>query len=290
MNKRKREGFHNEKIIVIPPSLKTELSTDSVCKNLYLTDIGLFPKASNHFVERPKGCLEYVIQFCFDGEGYSIFDNKKEKISANQYFILPPQKKHIYGSPPNSTWKVGWIHFLGIKAETIVEKLNKKGFGKAHNFSYSSNWIKEFNDIIDVLKYDLSYPGAAFNSCRLWSLFGSMVYQNRQNVSHNSPVDKAIKLMQENITEYLNLNEIAGAASLSVSRFSVIFKEQTGVSPKEYHTGLKIQKACSYLSMTDMPIKDIALALAFEDPYYFSRCFKKFMDVSPAHYRKNNIL
>ena len=290
MKKSKREGFSNEKLIVIPPRIKSQLLADPICKDLYFTDIGLFPNASNHYVQRPQGCSEYVIQFCFDGEGYSLLNDKKEIIHANQYFILPPNQKHTYGTSEKTEWKVGWIHFLGKNAETLIDRFNKNGFGKAHNFNFSSNWIKEFNDMIDNLRYDLSYASVAYSCCKIWPLLGNIIFEKQLNFTNDSPVNKAINLMQENILEYLNLNEIASAAGLSVSRFSVLFKEQTGVSPKEYHIGLKIQKACSYLSMTDMPVKEIATELAFDDPYYFSRCFKKRMDISPAHYRKHNVL
>jgi AraC-like DNA-binding protein len=63
-----------------------------------------------------------------------------------------------------------------------------------------------------------------------------------------------------------------------------------GVSPVEYLIGQKIQRACSYLSTTSWSVKDIARELAFDDPYYFSRCFKQRMAVSPRHYRQSHLL
>jgi len=35
----------------------------------------------------------------------------------------------------------------------------------------------------------------------------------------------------------------------------------------------------------DTKIKDIALSIGYEDPYYFSRLFKKYMNVSPDRFR-----
>ena len=292
VNKRKREGFQGEKLIVIPPHLRTQVLADPICRELYFTDIGIFPKASNHYVERAEGCHEFVMQFCFDGEGFCEHDGKRVRIQSNQYFILPPNVKHIYGTSVPQGWKVGWIHFLGNSAENFISRLNTRGFGEAHDFNFSRNWAKDFDTVIDALKLDLSYTNFAYHCCKLWPTMAELVFADRLDINKegSSPVEKAIQYMQENVQNHLSLNEIAEVTNLSVSRFSVIFKEKIGVSPKEYHIGLKIQKACSYLSMTDWTIKEIARELSFDDPYYFSRCFKQRMEVSPLHYRRHNIL
>ena len=41
---------------------------------------------------------------------------------------------------------------------------------------------------------------------------------------------------------------------------------------------------------TNLSICEIAQKIGFDDPYYFSRLFKKEMGLSPAHYRKTHIL
>ncbi len=288
----RREGFQGERLLVLPPKIRYQLLADPVCRELYFTDIGLFPSASNHYVERHEGCGEYVLQFCFDGSGFCKYNGKEFAVHANQYFILPPGEKHVYGTPTGQEWKVGWIHFLGEGAGKFVDRINSKGFGVPHEISFSRSWIKNFNDMIDALKYDLGYSNVAYNCCKLWPLMAELIFKGRLHISSEgtSPVDKAVNFMQENIHNHVSLSEIASIAGLSVSRFSVLFREKTGVSPKEYHIGLKIQKACSYLSMTDLSVKEIAKELSFDDPYYFSRCFKQRMDVSPVHFRRSNIL
>ena len=106
----------------------------------------------------------------------------------------------------------------------------------------------------------------------------------------SSAVDKAIQFMQQNVYSNVSLPEIASKAGLSVSRLSTVFREQTGAPPKEYLLNLKMKRACNYLSMTQLPVKDIAENLAFTDPYYFSRCFKQRIGISPLKYRKQKTL
>jgi YesN/AraC family two-component response regulator len=54
----------------------------------------------------------------------------------------------------------------------------------------------------------------------------------------------------------------------------------------DYLIHLRIQKACQLLDNTTLQVKEIAAVSGFDDPYYFSRIFKKVMGRSPVDYRK----
>ena len=155
----------------------------------------------------------------------------------------------------------------------------------------SSSWLRDFVEIIDSLMLDLSFANVAYSSCRLWTALGAFIYSERleSERERGTAVQKALKFIQDNVSDQLTVDDIAAAAGLSNSRLSVLFKQKTGSSPKEYHIGLKVQKACSLLSLSDWSIKDIARELGFYDPYYFSRCFSQRMGLSPNNYRRKNV-
>jgi AraC-like DNA-binding protein len=52
-----------------------------------------------------------------------------------------------------------------------------------------------------------------------------------------------------------------------------------------YFQRLKIQHAAQLLALTDLPVKEIARTVALDDPFYFSRLFKKVMGQSPRPFR-----
>jgi YesN/AraC family two-component response regulator len=52
-----------------------------------------------------------------------------------------------------------------------------------------------------------------------------------------------------------------------------------------YVNQFKVRQACQLLDNSTDSIRHIALSLGFDDPYYFSRLFKKTMGMSPQHYR-----
>ena len=54
----------------------------------------------------------------------------------------------------------------------------------------------------------------------------------------------------------------------------------------DYFIHLKVQKASSLLLLSRMTIREIALIVGYEDPYYFSRLFKKVVGISPTAVRQ----
>lgn len=49
-----------------------------------------------------------------------------------------------------------------------------------------------------------------------------------------------------------------------------------------------MEEAKKLLRETGESITSIASKVGYDDPYYFSHCFKKILGISPADYRKGN--
>jgi len=81
------------------------------------------------------------------------------------------------------------------------------------------------------------------------------------------------------------ITQIGYFPKASSSHFSIVFRKATGMPPIDYFINLKMQKACQLLDMDESRIKEVAHNLGYEDQYYFSRLFKKYMGISPEQYR-----
>ena len=53
----------------------------------------------------------------------------------------------------------------------------------------------------------------------------------------------------------------------------------------DYFMHVKMQRDCALLSLRPKSINEIAYQIGYEDPYYYSRIFKKIIGGSPQHYR-----
>lgn len=98
-------------------------------------------------------------------------------------------------------------------------------------------------------------------------------------------IEKAIEIIHKGLPAEFSLNKLARQTFMSQSRFSHLFKEFTGISPKHYFLQTKMAKAKELLTAGDRPIKAIAADLGYLDEHYFSRAFKKLTGVAPAQFR-----
>lgn len=83
-----------------------------------------------------------------------------------------------------------------------------------------------------------------------------------------------------------SLSEMAGICHLSTSHFSRIFKKEVGESYSVYLTNRKVEWAKQLLEKTDLSVTQISDELAFNEPSYFIKIFKKQAGLTPSLYRK----
>ena len=94
------------------------------------------------------------------------------------------------------------------------------------------------------------------------------------------------KYVRENLEEDISVVKIASVLGMSESRFSHMFKDETGENFTEYVIGYKISIAIGLLRDTDMRIGEIGKKIGIDNQNYFSTQFKKKVGMSPAEYRK----
>ncbi|TAH26841.1 MAG: AraC family transcriptional regulator [Cytophagales bacterium] len=285
-----KSGFLGERAIVLPSSVINELKYDTFSKMLYITDIGFYPNATNHFrVRKCTEVIQYILIYCFEGEGWFELDGVKQKVFANQIFILPKGKAHSYGSISKKTWTIYWIHFDGEQANFFAD-----GFSKPMNISQEKDSriderLRLFEEIFSTLRNGYSKSNLYYTTTLFFHFFGSIKFLDTFRFATENSIrnttEVAIQYMRENISKRLSLNDIALFVGLSPSHFTSIFKEKTGYPPLSYLTQLKIQQACHLLDFTNYRVNQISQMLGYEDPLYFSRLFVKIMEVSPRAYR-----
>lgn len=98
-------------------------------------------------------------------------------------------------------------------------------------------------------------------------------------------IERSIHYMNEHINEPLQVATLAAQANVSPSHFFALFKQQMGCPPMDYFTRLRMSHACRLLDSDGARVKEVAAALGYEDPFYFSRVFKSVHNVPPSQYR-----
>lgn len=111
----------------------------------------------------------------------------------------------------------------------------------------------------------------------------------RTNKSINQYMDilgRAIAYIDNNYTdEALSLNTVANNVEISSNYLSAMFSQEMKITFVEYVTNKRMNRAKELLRTTDLKSGEIALAVGYKDPHYFSSLFKKTQGLTPRDYR-----
>ena len=203
--------------------------------------------------------------------------------------MVPPHVSFQYHSEPiDDCFEIYWIHFSGSHAGRYLEDCGLSG-----SYFYPTRRMEELIVSIQTMTRELTFRQPNFENVTQSQLMYVLALTSRYYVS-DKYATKNIDSRMQKVMEYiylwyakdLSLNELAEVASLSVSRFSSLFKQTFGLYPLQYIINYRIKRACDLLRHTEYSITTIAEMVGFEDPLYFSRVFKKQMNVNPTLYRQ----
>lgn len=101
-----------------------------------------------------------------------------------------------------------------------------------------------------------------------------------------SPLEKEYGYLTAHPERAVSVSALAASAGYSTARFIELFRARWGTTPKDYLLSLRIARAQMLLHTTDLPVKEIARRVGYDDPLYFSRLFRHRTGNSPGRERK----
>jgi AraC-like DNA-binding protein len=290
-----KDGFSGSRDIVLPPYIQQEFVKDPLLSALNITDIGYYPEASHHFIERRQGIEQYVFIYCVNGAGQYRVADKTFEVKANQYFILPAGQSHSYAAAEKNPWTIYWIHFGGTLAPYYAQDAVSPKDIRPEMSSRISTRTYIFEEIFQTLSQGYELAHLHYASCLFHYYLGTLRYidqyrslKKEEGEENDRVIKAAIHFMEENIEKRLSLKQMAEFVGYSTSHFSHLFQEKMHQSPGTFFNQLKVDEAAVLLSTTQMKINQICFKVGFDDPYYFSRLFTKVKGISPSEYRKNS--
>jgi DNA-binding response OmpR family regulator len=101
-------------------------------------------------------------------------------------------------------------------------------------------------------------------------------------------LDMAVRFVEENLGNFeLSHDDLLIRLNTTKSTLYRKLKSLTGLSPSEFIKNIRIKHACRMLQQDSGNISDIAYSVGFNDPKYFSTCFKAEMGMTPREYAKS---
>jgi two-component system, response regulator YesN len=109
---------------------------------------------------------------------------------------------------------------------------------------------------------------------------------NQKENAHGDFIERALRYIDKHFhRSNLSLEEVANYVQRSASYFSHILSEKRDQTFRQYVTDVRIKQAKHLLSTTSFTVREVAFAVGYDDPNYFSRLFKEYTGCSPRAWR-----
>jgi len=238
--------------------------------------------------------------YIMSGEGKYEVGGRIYDVNAGTFLIVNPFVSHhriLSGKQRIEEFHMGIseLHLKGLPENYLIPKGEEPLFAFNH---YRQAFINSINEImLEQQKNDET--SILMLKCIVMKLLVYIIKERYISVckpekdvipieryGKTAMVDNIIAFINENYMKPVSLAQISANTYLSPIYVSKVFKDATGESPISYLIHLRLSKACELLENSNASIKEIARQVGYTDAYYFSKHFKKYLGVSPMHYRK----
>lgn len=283
------EGFPGQRCIVLPRPVVRQALAKPLVGDLLPTDIGHYPAAAWHHVDRPGGAPQLILIHCVRGQGWSRIRGRRHTIGPGQTLLIPPHEPHGYGAAELHPWTIWWFHVAGRKIGEFQRLLDANALSPVFDTGEDASLGPLFEEILHTLAEGYTASNLLLASLTVGLLLGRLALSRRDHALHSRSteerLEQAVAYMHRRLNGQVALPELASVANLSPSHFAALFKRKTGYSALDFFLRLKMQRACQLLDNTSLPIKSVAEQVGFTDPLYFSRRFRQIHGCPPLQYR-----
>jgi len=238
------------------------------------------------FVSMHKyGRVDYYIMYVVHGVVEVTINKKVYYLKSGMGISYYPNTPLDFECTNNKTCDYYWVHFTGSLAKSIMERAglhNETIFNIGVQAKIINLFEKMTTEIIGR-KDDFAFSASTY----LLQILTEIKRNSKDNIKQqNLPrFQESIRMMHSNYNQPISIEELAQIENISESRYRVIFKQITGLSPKQYLTDIRMRRACELLSTSDFSPEEIGTMVGYPDMLYFYRIFKKNNNITPSQFR-----
>ncbi len=260
--------------------------------NLSLRNCGKdrYIKKGNEFGPAISG--DYIMQYCFAGCGVFEVEGKSYPVKKGECMVSFPGQLRCERADKDNPWRNMWLSFEGKNAKLFFEKLGVSKDNPVIQGFEQSKVPYLMQEIIDLSVS--AEPGRDFLlPSKIYEFFNECLdAKKNENKSYDTKdiyVAHAINYIDMHFTESdISIEKIAGDIGIDRSYFYKLFKDSVGVSPKEYLTSLRIEKAKELLKMPNATVTNVAYSVGYE-PSVFTKAFLSREGIAPSLYKESLI-
>ena len=280
--------------VLLPQAAVQGMAENLLTSACYPLAFGYYPQASGHHMMRPAP-QDYLVIYCVGGsatlecgEATAYSDSHNIIVRRGDLLLLPPAVAHRYQADSQHPWSLYWMHLDGSDLAGLFHLLDPTGSRRLQP-GLHEQLVSNFRALLSVVAsgYQNTALLHASSLCRSILTYAVMLAGRAQKSSGGLDIEAVHHLMQQRLDERLTVAQLASASGESSQwQFIRRYRAATGQTPMQAFLHRKIARACYLLEVSDASVAEMYRQFGFDDPYYFSRLFKKIIGISPSHYRQ----
>ena len=246
---------------------------------------------------------EYRLLYLREGTLYLVRNRVEAMYAGESLLLLPPEEEYHLHFVQEGQSAAYWISFGGYGCERLLD-----GAGLSGQLCLQMREGADLSHLFEgILRQSLpAQPDAMHRSLNSLGLFMQLLAAAVPHLASAAwagdcapPAERpergaaalayAVHAIQSDLTQSLDVEEMARSLQMSASHFIRTFKAQVGYSPLAYQTRLRIERAKDLLRNTSLRVSEIAAQIGYQNPMYFSSTFKKHTGMTPLEYRDKSL-
>jgi AraC-like DNA-binding protein len=229
----------------------------------------------------------YVVKYTLSGKGTFIRAGQKFDLAANSISGFAPGDQHSYRTDPQKPMEHIFIIFTGSKAHDLFthSTLSARSAFKSSVPAETTYLLKS------LFKTACTKPAYAQQICEAYLV--SLLLKQAQSEPLKTEQTGAFKTylfckkyIDQNFLHDNNIAAISRSCDINIRYMARLFRKYSAMTPHQYIMRLRLNKAADMLLNSHLSVVEIGFASGFQDPYHFSKSFKKFHDLAPSLYRQ----
>ena len=231
---------------------------------------------------------EYQIFYIVEGQGeFESEGSGRQALKAGQVVFLFPGVWHRYRPDQDSCWHTHWVGFDGLIARHVMSTGFVTPERPVIDIGFQEKIVQLFHEIEHIGFEEMAGYQQILSGLLLQMLgefHAILKRQPFQHSGHENMIRHARIIMMESLDRSIELEAIADQLGMGYSLFRQLFKQYTGLSPRQYIIQLRIEKAKELLLDPALSVKQVAYSAGFESGHYFTRLFKEKTGLTPTQY------
>lgn len=239
---------------------------------------------------RPTGRGDYQLLYLYRGAGTFLIKGNRTRVEEGVAVLYEPGEPQWYEYTRSDTPDVYWIHFSGRRARRILS-----ASGMPEGGVYWAGIHNEYASLLDVAIRELQVQRPYYMELTAALIQGllALIARNQEeggqlSRGHNRDVERAVQFFNQNFSKPICIQAYAQDCNMTTCWFIRSFKRQMGMTPQQYLTSIRMNKAKELLSGSAYNVGEIAEIVGYQNPLYFSRVFSRAVGCPPTEFRRRS--